>query len=278
MSQTTVPEPASPPVALTIAGSDSSGGAGIQADLKTFTVLGVYGVSVVTAVTAQNTVGVRAAGLLDVDLIARQIDAVASDLPITATKTGMLASVAIIDAVADGIASHRLNPLVVDPVMVAKSGDALIDDAAVTRMAERMLPLATLVTPNRYEAARLLGLADPADSVDQAGQMAGQICGRFGCGACIVKGIGRQQGNRREVVDVLCEDGRISEHPAPWVETNRTHGSGCTFSAAITAKLASGQGLVEAIDQARAFISRAIERAPRLGHGHPPVSPLACRG
>lgn len=278
MPQTTVPEPASPPVALTIAGSDSSGGAGIQADLKTFTVLGVYGASVVTAVTAQNTVGVQAAELLDVDLIGRQIDAVASDLPITATKTGMLASVAIIDAVADWIAAHRLSPLVVDPVMVAKSGDALIDEAAVSRMAERMLPLATLVTPNRYEAARLLGIADPADSVDQAGHMAARIVEDFRCPACIVKGIRRQQGNRREVVDVLCENGRISEHPAPWVETSRTHGSGCTFSAAITAKLASGQGLVEAIDQARAFISRAIARAPRLGHGHPPVSPLACRG
>lgn len=264
-----------PAVALTIAGSDSSGGAGIQADVKTFTVLGVYGASVVTAITAQNTLGVQAAQLLDVNLIARQIDSVASDLPIGATKTGMLGSVEVIDFVADGIVRHGLGPVVVDPVMVAKSGDALIDDAAVSRMAERMLPLAALVTPNRHEAARLLGMVDSVDDVDQAGDVAGQICKRFGCGACIVKGISRGNGERREVIDVLFDKGTITEFPASWLNTNRTHGSGCTFSAAITAGLATGLSVREAIQQGRAFISQAIERAPLLGHGNPPVSVLS---
>lgn len=264
-----------PTIALTIAGSDSSGGAGVQADLKTFTVLGVYGASVLTAITAQNTLGVQAAELLDAKLIAGQIDSVASDLPIGATKTGMLGSDEIIDVVADGIERHRLGPVVVDPVMVAKSGDALIDDAAVSRLAERMLPLATLVTPNRHEAARLLGFGDSVNDVDQAGNVAGQICDRFGCGACIVKGISRGSGERREIVDVLFDKETITEFPASWVETNRTHGSGCTFSAAITAGLASGKALRVAIQEARVFISRAIERAPLLGHGNPPVSPLA---
>lgn len=262
-------------VALTIAGSDSSGGAGLQADLKTFTVLGVYGASVVTAITAQNTLGVQDAQLLDASLIARQIDSVASDLPIGAMKTGMLGSVEIIDVVADGIERHGPGLVVVDPVMVAKSGDALIDDAAVSRMAERMLPLATLVTPNRHEAARLLGIATAVEHVDQAGAVAGQICDRFGCGACIVKGISRGNGESREIVDVLFDRETITEFPASWLKTNRTHGSGCTFSAAITAGLAWGQDLRGAITQARAFISRAIERAPGLGHGNPPVSPLA---
>jgi hydroxymethylpyrimidine/phosphomethylpyrimidine kinase len=264
-----------PVVALTIAGSDSSGGAGIQADLKTFTVLGVYSASVVTAITAQNTLGVQAAQLLDVNLVARQIDSVASDLPIGATKTGMLGSVEVIDVVADGIERHGLGPVVVDPVMVAKSGDALIDDAAVSRMARRMLPLAALVTPNRHEAARLLGTDESVDDVHQAGDAAGLICEHFGCGACIVKGISRGNGERREVVDVLFDKGTITEFPASWLSTKRTHGSGCTFSAAITAGLASGQSLREAIQQGRAFISQAIERAPILGHGNPPVSPLA---
>ncbi len=266
-----------PPVALTIAGSDCSGGAGIQADLKTFTVLGVYGASVVTAITAQNTLGVQDAQLLGADLIAHQMDSVASDLPIGATKTGMLGSVEIIDAVADGIERHGLTPVVVDPVMVAKSGDALIDDAAVSQMARRLLPLATLVTPNRHEASRLLGMDDPIDSVHQAGAIAGQIRERFGCEACIVKGVGRDGGHQREVIDVLFANGVVSEFKATWVETNRTHGSGCTFSAAITAALASGRPLHEAIQQARALISQAIEDAPLLGHGNPPVSPLAYR-
>lgn len=266
-----------PAIALTIAGSDCSGGAGIQADLKTFTVLGVYGASVLTAITAQNTLGVQDAQLLDAKLIARQIDSVASDLQIGATKTGMLGNVRAIDAVADGIQRHGLRQVVVDPVMVAKSGDALIDDAAVLRLTERVLPLATLVTPNRHEAVRLLGMDNQIDDVPQAGNAARQICERFGCQACILKGIIRGGGDRRQVVDVLFENGKIMEFAASWVDTNRTHGSGCTFSAAITAELALGRSLREAIQAARTFISQAIERAPLLGHGNPPVSALACR-
>jgi len=270
-------ESEAPPVALTIAGSDSSGGAGVQADLKTFTVLGVYGASVLTAITSQNTRGVQAAALLDAALVGRQIDSVAADLPVAATKTGMLGGVGIIDAVADGIERHGLRPVVVDPVMVAKSGDPLIDQAAVSRMAGRMLPVAALATPNRHEAARLLGMSDPIADVGQAGDAARRICERFGCGACIVKGIGRERDGSREVVDVLYDGREVREYAAARVETDRTHGSGCTFSAAITGYLAGGRTLHEAIAGARAFISRAIEQAPRLGAGRPPVSPLAHR-
>lgn len=266
---------AEPAIALTIAGSDSSGGAGIQADLKTFTVLGVYGASAVTAITAQNTLGVQAAQLLDPSLVARQIDSVAGDLSVGATKSGMLGDVAMIDAVADGISRHKLQPLVVDPVMVAKSGDALINAAAVSQMAERMLPLATLVTPNRYEAARLVDWADPITETGRAGEVAGLICERFGCRACVVKGIRRAGASGVEMVDVLFEGGTITELAMPAIDSSRTHGSGCTFSAAITAFLALGIPLQDAIGQARVFISRAIAHAPLLGQGNPPVWPLS---
>ncbi len=264
-----------PPVALTIAGSDASGGAGIQADLKTFTVLGCYGASAITAITAQNTCGVQHAKSLDAALVGQQIDSVASDLPVAATKTGMLASVPIIAAVVEAVRRHRLTPLVVDPVMVAKSGDPLIDDAAVSRIAEHLLPLATLATPNRHEVARLLGADRSVDSVEEAGNAARQICERFGCQACIVKGIRREHGGSRQVVDVLYSAGQATEYPAKWLDTPRTHGSGCAFSAAITAALAAGHSLTDAVNQARTFISRAIAEAPPLGRGRSPVSPLA---
>ena len=275
MADVTARQRSTPPVVLSIAGSDASGGAGIQTDLKTFTVLGCYGATAITAITAQNTSGVQHAQALDAVLVGQQIDSVAGDLVIAATKTGMLASAAIIDAVVEAIGRHHLRPLVVDPVMVAKSGDALIDDAAVSRIAERLLPLATLATPNRHEAARLLGLARAIDSVDAAGDAAGQICDRFGCHACIVKGIRLNDAQRRQIVDVLFSEGRTTPYPAPWLDTPRTHGSGCAFSAAITAALAAGHSLDQAIERARAFISRAIAEAPALGHGQPPVSPLA---
>jgi hydroxymethylpyrimidine/phosphomethylpyrimidine kinase len=266
-------EPYHPPVALTIAGSDSCGGAGIQADLKTFSVMGVYGATVLTAITAQNTRGVQAAQLLDVDLISAQLASVAEDLPIAASKTGMLGRISIIDTVADEIQRHRLQPLVVDPVMVAKSGDLLIDDNAIARMAERILPLATLLTPNRHEAARLLGIST-VQTVTEAGDAAQEICERFGPSACIVKAA-QDPDNKGKVVDVLFTAGEIHCYSADWLDTHRTHGSGCTFSAAITAALALGQPLDEAIRKGRQFISRAIAEAPLMGQGNPPVSPLA---
>lgn len=265
ISQTT------PAVALSIAGSDSSGGAGVQADLKTFAAHDVYGASVITAVTAQNTVGVHAAEVLSPELIVAQIDAVCRDLPLAAAKTGMLATVEVIEAVADAIHGHALRPLVVDPVMIARSGDALIDDNAVAAVARRMLPLADLATPNRHEAARLLEMTRLPDDPDEAARAAEAICRRFGCKACIVKGALRDA----LIVDVLWSGEGVREFAAQWIQSNRTHGSGCAFSAAITANLARGLSLADAVAGARRFISAAIAQAPAIGRGNPAVWPGA---
>ena len=262
------------PVALTIAGSDSCGGAGIQADLKTFTVMGVYGASVVTAITAQNTIGVRSSRLLELGLIDEQITAVTEDMPVAAVKTGMLGSVEVIETVAAAIERHGMGPVVVDPVMIAKSGDALIDEAAVQTLAERLLPLGAVVTPNRHEAARLLSLSWPVSSVDVATDAAKGICEQFDVPACVVKGIRRETDGQVEAVDVLF-DGQVHELTGPWHDTASTHGSGCAFAAAICAGLALGRSVRDAAGTAKLFISRAIERAPVLGGGTPPVNPLA---
>lgn len=269
--------PTPPPIALTIAGSDSCGGAGIQADLKTFTVLGVYGASVITAITAQNTIGVQAAEAVSVAMVRQQLDSVADDLTINAVKTGMLGSVAVIDAVAEGLTRYNLRPVVVDPVMIAKSGDPLIDDRAVTRMSERLLPLAAVTTPNRHEAARLLGMDRPVTNLAEAGDAARQVCERFGPGACVIKAIRRRDSGHEQVVDVLYDaaTGQAHHLTADWQTTRRNHGSGCAFSAAIAAGLATGRPLADAVEDARRFISRAIAEAPPIGHGIPPVSPLA---
>ena len=268
-------EPALPPVALTVAGSASGGGAGIQADLKPFTAMGVYGASALTAVTAQNTIGVRAAEMLPVDLIREQIHAVAEDLPVASVKTGMLGTSAVIEVVAEALARHGFEKIVVDPVMVAKSGDPLIDEPAVRTLAERLLPLASLVTPNRHEASRLLGLSLPVTASDDAADAAEAICRKFGPAACVVK-TARRQGDAEApaVVDVLFDGHEIHELPGPWHDTDRTHGSGCTFSAAACGALARGESLLEAAGTARAFIDRAIAAAPALGRGHPPVNHL----
>lgn len=265
------------PITLTIAGSDSGGGAGIQADLKTFAMLGCFGTSAITAVTAQNTLGVQGVVMLDTAFITRQIESVAADLKPAATKLGMLGSRACVEAVADAIERLGLSPVVLDPVMIAKGGDSLVDEDAVEAIRQRLLPLATVVTPNRFEAARLVGfeIADLAS----AERAAVQICQKLGAGACVVKGV-RDAGGE-QVVDMLYVAGDAGEEPvrlsAPWQGPDRAnlHGSGCTFSAAITAMLARGAPLPQAVHAAKQFIHAAITSPVRLGSGVSPVDHLA---
>jgi len=254
-------------IALTIAGSDSGGGAGIQADLKTFHRLGVYGTSAITAVTAQNTLGVDGWVALDADFVRRQIRAVATDLRPDAIKTGMLGSAAIVGAVADEIQLHRLTPYVLDPVMVATSGDVLLDEAAVGAVRNRLVPLADLVTPNLDEVAVLIGVR-PADEAAMVAAAA-RLVRDLGARAALVKG-GHLDGN--DVVDVL-HDGAVSHcFRRPRIATTHTHGTGCTLSAAIVARLAAGDSLGAAVTAALDFVHRAIATAPGLGAGHGPLN------
>jgi hydroxymethylpyrimidine/phosphomethylpyrimidine kinase len=254
------------PRALTIAGSDSGGGAGIQADLKTFTAFGVYGTSVITAITAQNTVGVRAIHEVPADVVAAQIDAVLEDIGSDAAKTGMLSSVAIIEAVADRLRAHSVATLVVDPVMVAKSGDTLLRPEAVRALIELLLPLAVVVTPNAPEAGVLSGV-DVRDA--ESAREAARRIHALGPKMVIVKG-GHLDGDRS---DDLLFDGRAFEIlSGRRIDTPHTHGTGCTFSAAITACLARGMEPAAAAREARAFLQGAIEHAEPLGAGHGPVN------
>lgn len=264
--------PALPPAALTIAGSDSSGGAGIQADLRTFAALEVYGASAITAVTSQNTLGVRGVEVLAPKLVASQIDAVLDDIPVGAIKTGMLATAAVAEAVVIELTKCNV-PIVVDPVMVAKSGALLLDDDAVAVVGSRLLPLCTLITPNLAEAERLVGF--PVRTVDEQERAARLLVDR-GAKAALVKG-GHAQG---DPVDVLVVDaearhtrGRRTVHKlsSKRVDTVHTHGTGCTYSAAITAYLARGIGLVDAVAKAHTFVHAAIVQAPRLGRGNGPL-------
>ena len=254
------------PRALTIAGSDSGGGAGIQADLKTFAAFGVYGASAITAVTAQNTVGVRAIHEVPPDVVAAQIDAVLEDIGADAVKTGMLSSAAIIEAVADRLRSHTFGALVVDPVMVAKSGDALLRPEAVRALIELLLPLAAVVTPNAPEASVLSGV-EVRD--EESAREAARRIHVLGPAIVIVKG-GHLAGNRS---DDLFFDGRSFEVlSGRRIETPHTHGTGCTFSAAIAACLACGMEPLAAAREARAFLQGAIEHAEPLGAGRGPVN------
>ena len=248
-------------IALTIAGSDSGGGAGLQADLKTFHQFGVFGTSVVTAVTAQNTRGVAAWEAVPVALITRQLDALADDLPPLAVKSGMLASVEIVEAVAAGLATHRLPNYVLDPVMVATSGDRLLAREAAPLIARRLVPLATLVTPNLAEAAALVG-----EEVSNPEQMAraGEALIRLGARAALVTG-GHLKGD--VIVDVLVAEGTTRQFARPRIDTTSTHGTGCTLSAAIAAGLAHGRGVQQAVADALDFVHRAIAAAPGLGRG-----------
>jgi hydroxymethylpyrimidine/phosphomethylpyrimidine kinase len=254
-------------VALTIAGSDSGGGAGIQADLKTFAAHGVHGTSAITAVTAQNSVAVVDYVALDPAMVVAQVEAVAIDMPVAAVKTGMLANRAIVEAVASAVDRLRLPNLVVDPVMVAKGGDRLLDSAAEQAYVEALFPRALLVTPNLMEAGALLGrpVADLAQMRDAARDLKS-----LGPRAVLVKG-GHLPGN---AVDVLCDEEGLLELRAPRIDTKNTHGTGCTYSAAIAARLALGSSLREAVRGAKHYVTEAIRRSYAVGRGHGPLDHL----
>lgn len=253
-----------PPKALTIAGSDSGGGAGIQADLKTFAALSVYGSSVVTAVTAQNTVAVTAVHEIPVEVITAQIDAVMQDIGADAVKTGMLSSPVIVEAVADGIRRHDISNLVVDPVMIAKSGDRLLQKDAVDAVKTFLLPLAHVVTPNIPEAEVLSGMAitNEADMIEAAKRIADA-----GPNVVLVKG-GHMSG---APLDIAWDGATIAHFETPRVETQATHGTGCTFSAAIAAHLAKGLPAPDAIEYSKQYLYRSLMGAYDIGAGHSPV-------
>lgn len=254
-------------IALTIAGSDSGGGAGIQADLKTFHQFGLFGTSVVTAVTAQNTVGVRSWASLPPVLVTQQIDAVAEDLPPLAVKTGMLGSADVVTAVADAIGQHRLSNYVLDPVMVATSGDRLLDRNAERWIVKRLIPLAAIITPNLDEAAALVGTE--VRNPDQMARAGHTLLG-LGARAALITG-GHLPGD--DLVDVLVTEGGATRHFAhARVDTSSTHGTGCTLSAAIAAGLAQGRPIEQAVEDAVDFVQRAIAAAPGLGAGHGPLN------
>ncbi|MEE8274122.1 MAG: bifunctional hydroxymethylpyrimidine kinase/phosphomethylpyrimidine kinase [Alphaproteobacteria bacterium] len=254
--------------ALTIAGSDSGGGAGIQADLKAFSALGVYGVSVITALTAQNTSEVRAIHEVPPEFVGAQIDAVMDDIRIGAVKTGMLSSVAIIDTVAAALHRHAPPAVVVDPVMVAKSGDRLLRADAVAALRERLVPLATVITPNLPEAAVLLDREIARNAEEMADSC--RALKRLGSGSVLLKG-GHLGG--AESVDVFYDGSEWLRLSAPRVDTHNTHGTGCTLSAAIAAHLARGDPLADAVRQAKDYVTGAIAAADRLdiGGGRGPV-------
>ena len=256
--------------ALTIAGSDSSGGAGIQADLKTFSVLGVYGMSALTAVTAQNTLGVKESLELSPELIGKQIDTVVGDIAPDATKTGMLGTAGAVEVVEDCIRRGRLEPYVCDPVMVAKNGDKLLKSDAVDAMIKRLFPLATVVTPNLRETAVLTGVERMDPTVAVARDAAKRIVAA-GARAVVIKGI--EQGD--QFVDVFYDGKEFLEFAAKTQPKDKTHGSGCAFSAAITAGLANRLSLVEAIDQAKQLVNMAIQYGDGQGRGTTPVNVLA---
>lgn len=253
-----------PPVALTIAGSDPSGGAGIQADLKTFHQFAVYGEAVITLITVQNTVRVSRVECLDPSLVADQIHAVIEDIPPAAAKTGALGNAAIVEVVA-GLAGEFPFPLVVDPVMVSKHGAPLMSADAAGALCRLLLPVARLVTPNLPEAAALSGLV--VGSLDTMRQAAVRIRD-LGARAVLVKG-GHAPG---AATDILLDGDQWWEFPAPRIETRHTHGTGCAYSAAIVACLAAGLTLPEAVGRAKRFITRAIATNPELGHGSGPVN------
>jgi hydroxymethylpyrimidine/phosphomethylpyrimidine kinase len=255
-------------IALTIAGSDSSGGAGIQADLKTFSVLGVYGASAITALTAQNTQGVEAVLVVPPDFVAQQIRVVARDLNIAAIKIGMLATSEIIAAVAGALEALPGVPMVLDPVMVAASGDVLLDDDAIETLRTVLLPRATLITPNLPEAATLLDSDEAKDEREMSAQAA--ALRSLGAKAVLIKG-GHAEGT--EAVDLLLDGDGELRLAAPRVATGNTHGTGCTLSSAIAAELAKGASLRDAVTAAKAYVTAAIAAADALdvGQGRGPV-------
>lgn len=257
-----------PPIVLTIAGSDSGGGAGIQADLKTFHAFGCYGASAITAVTVQNTLGVTGVHAIPVDTVRAQIAAVAGDLPPAACKTGMLATAELVRAVAASIREHALPHFVLDPVMVATSGDRLLDRDAERTIVDELLPLAACVTPNLDEAAILAG--HPVDDEDGMRRAARMLVER-GARAALLKG-GHLRGG--ELVDLLWDGRSWHEWRRPRLDTTSTHGTGCTLSAAIAAGLAHGRSLRDSVDDALGYVQRAMVSAPGYGAGHGPLDHL----
>jgi|SRR5215218_7055519 len=256
------------PIALTIAGSDSSGGAGIQADLKTFAAFGVYGASVITALTAQNTSGVSGIHLVPSEFVTAQIDAVFADLRVDAVKIGMVAHPAIIEVIVAGIARWSPRNVVLDPVMVATSGDRLLEPDAVRALRMKLIPRASLITPNLPEAAALLDepLAESPALIESQGKRLLEL----GCPAVLIKG---GHGLGAESVDYLVRDSGVVGLRAPRIATRNTHGTGCSLSSAIAAELAMGQEMETAVRNAKAWLTGAIAAADRLGvgHGHGPV-------
>ncbi|WP_110933966.1 bifunctional hydroxymethylpyrimidine kinase/phosphomethylpyrimidine kinase [Paenibacillus bouchesdurhonensis] len=258
--------------ALTIAGSDSGGGAGIQADLKTFQELDVFGMSAITAITVQNTLGVQGVYPLPPEAAAEQIDAVSTDLGVDALKTGMLFSADIIDAVAGRIREHGWRNVVVDPVMIAKGGADLLLPEAVKALKERLLPLALIITPNIPEAEALAGIS--IRSMEDRREAAKRICA-YGPAVAVIKG-GHDEGGE-QVVDLLYDGDSFLELTGRRIHTVHTHGTGCTYSAAIAAGLAKGLTVLEAVQTARAYIQAAIEDSLALGGGHGPTNHWAYR-
>ncbi len=256
------------PIALTIAGSDSSGGAGIQADLKTFAALGVYGASVLTALTAQNTTGVSGIHQVPAEFVTAQIDAVFSDLDVGAVKIGMVAQPASIDAIVTGLERWSPKHVVLDPVMVATSGDRLLAAEAVDALRTKLIPLASVITPNLPEAAALLdeGVAADEAAVEQQGRRLLAL----GCKAVLIKG---GHGEGAESIDYLVDSSGVTALAAPRIATKNTHGTGCSLSSAIAAGLAKGEGMETAVRKAKAFVSAAIAAADRfsVGRGHGPI-------
>jgi hydroxymethylpyrimidine/phosphomethylpyrimidine kinase len=251
------------PVALTIAGSDSSGGAGIQADLKTFAAFGVYGASVITALTAQNTRGVAGIHLVPADFVTAQTDAVFSDLDVRAVKIGMVAQLATVDAIVAGLTRWSPKHIVLDPVMVATSGDRLLAMDAVEALRTKLIPRASLITPNLPEAAALLD--EPVAVSEAAIESQGKRLLALGCPAVLIKG-GHGQGT--ESIDYLIGGNGIIALAAPRIATRNTHGTGCSLSSAIAAGLAKGEDMETAVRNAKVWVSAAIAAADRLGVGH----------
>jgi len=256
------------PIALTIAGSDSSGGAGIQADLKTFAALGVYGASVITALTAQNTHGVSGIHQVPAEFVTAQIDAIFSDLTVGAVKIGMVAHLPVIDAIVAGLKRWSPKHVVLDPVMVATSGDRLLATEAVDALRTKLIPLASVITPNLPEAAALLDEGVAAD--EAAVEHQGRRLLALGCKTVLIKG---GHGEGTESIDYLIDSSGVIALAAPRVATKNTHGTGCSLSSAIAAGLAKGEGMETAVRNAKAWVSAAIAAADRfsVGRGHGPI-------
>lgn len=260
-------------VALSIAGSDSGGGAGIQADLKTFQAFGLFGTTAITSVTAQNSCGVRAVADVPVEVVAAQIHAVLDDFPVAAIKLGMMSSAAIIQTVADLLKTRAVAiPIILDPVMVATSGDRLLQPDAVRAMIEQLIPLATVVTPNLPEAEVLTGhsIASPQEMRQAAARIAS-----MGPAAVLMKGGHHPTADLHpapaEAVDLLLHQGEFHQFSLPWLHTNNTHGTGCTLSSAVAALVALGHPLPEAVLRAKRYVHNAMRLAPNLGNGNGPL-------